>query len=457
MEFNSGQFGDEFNWGVSAAAYQVEGAHDTDGKGPSIWDAFANTPGRVFGGHQANTTCDFYNLYAQDIALMSIMKIPNFRFSISWSRILPNGTGAINYKGIEFYDKVINFCNELGIEPWITLYHWDLPLALEKRGGWTNREVVNWFGNFVEVCIKAFGHKVKHWMVLNEPLVFTGAGYFLGVHAPGRKGLNNFLAAAHHAALCQAEGARIIKAIQPGCKVGTTISCSYIQPYRATGADHRAAIRVDALVNRLFIEPLVGLGYPVNDFKTLQRLEQYVKDGDEQRLAFDMDFVGVQNYTREIVSHSPFTPLIWAKIIEAKKRNVPHTTMNWEVYPECMYEMLKKYSAYNIKELVVTENGAAFNDKISDGIVHDVERTQYLQKHIQQVLRAKNEGINVTGYFVWSFTDNFEWAEGYVPTFGLVHVDFATQKRIIKTSGNWYGKFISGVPVNTLKQSSQFV
>lgn len=458
MDFSKQHFGEDFKWGVSTAAYQVEGAFDLDGKGLSIWDVFANTQGKIHANQNANVTCDFYHHYAQDIALMSSLNIPNFRFSLSWSRIMPNGIGAINYKGIEFYNKVIDFCLDLGIEPWITLYHWDIPYNLEKKGGWTNRSIIDWFSEYVQVCVKAFGNRVKHWMILNEPMVFTGAGYFLGIHAPGRKGLKSFLAAAHHAALCQAEGARIVKAMLPDSKVGTTISCSHIQPFRNTEADRLAAVRVDALVNRLFIEPLVGEGYPVKDFKLLQRLEQFVKDGDEARVEFEMDFIGIQNYTREMVAYSFYTPLIWAKIIKADRRNVERTSMNWEVYPPCIYEMLKKFSAYKkVGELIVTENGAAFPDKIVNGEVHDKERSQYLQQHIQQVLKAKQEGVNVQGYFVWSFTDNFEWVEGYQPRFGLVHVDFQSQKRIVKASGEWYSSFISGYVVDkSLIDSERF-
>ena len=210
MEIKKEEFGDDFKWGVSTAAYQIEGAHNADGKGKSIWDVFATTPGKIKEGQHGNITCDFYHRYAQDIALMSQMNIPNFRFSISWSRIMPTGEGAINPKGIEFYNRLIDFCLDVGIEPWVTLYHWDLPFELEKQGGWTNRKIICWFADFVNVCIKHFGDRVKHWMVLNEPMVFTGAGYFLGLHAPGRKGLNSFLAATHHAAICQAEGGQAV-------------------------------------------------------------------------------------------------------------------------------------------------------------------------------------------------------------------------------------------------------
>ena len=443
MDFNKNDFGPDFKWGVSTAAYQTEGGWDSNGKGKSIWDVFSNTKGKTFQGENGNIACDFYRRYMQDIILMAKLKIPNFRFSLSWSRIIPNGTGKVNPLGIEFYNRVIDFCLELGVEPWITLYHWDLPYELEKRGGWTNREIIKWFGDYVELCVRYFGDRVKNWMILNEPMVFTGAGYFLGVHAPGRKGLNNFLAAIHHAAMCQAEGGRIIRSLVSDAKAGTTFSCSYIQPYGRSERDAKAAHRVDALLNRMFVEPLAGLGYPVNDLNLLQRLEPYIKDGDESKLAFDMDFIGVQNYTRELIAHSHFKPLIWARVISADKRNVETTDMNWEVYPESIYEMMMKFSKYKrFKEIIVTENGSAFPDAVVEGKVHDTKRIDFLEKHVEQVLRAKRDGVNVNGYFVWSFTDNFEWAEGYRPRFGLVHLDFGTQERLVKDSGYWFSGLI---------------
>lgn len=449
MDIAKAGINNHFNWGVATSAYQTEGAFNTDGKGKSIWDVFSHTNGKTFANQHADVSCDFYHHYAQDIALVSILNIPNFRFSLSWSRLLPHGNGIPNYKGIGFYNKVIDFCLDLGVEPWITLYHWDLPYELEKKGGWTNRQIVQWFSDYVQLCVRVFGDRVKHWMILNEPMVFTGAGYFLGVHAPGKKGLNNFLSAAHHAALCQAEGGRIVRSLQTNCKVGTTFSCSLIQANTPTEEDHNAAVRIDALVNRLFVEPLAGSGYPVKCFKLLQRMEQFVKDGDESKLSFDMDFIGVQNYTRELIAHSHYKPFVWAKVIHANKRNVETTAMNWEVYPECIYEMLLKFSAYNFKEIVVTENGAAFNDVVVNGEVYDVKRQIFLKRHIEQVLKAREEGVNVTGYFVWCLTDNFEWAEGYRPRFGLVHIDFTTQKRIIKFSGHWYGELMRNSSINT--------
>lgn len=281
-------------------------------------------------------------------------------------------------------------------------------------------------------------------MVLNEPVVFTGAGYFFGVHAPGRKGLDSFLAAAHHAALAQAYGGKIIKSIQRDSHVGTTFSCSHIEPYRMREKDITAAKKADALLNRLFIEPLLGMGYPTDSLKILHRIEKYMQQGDERDLKFDMDFIGIQNYTREVIRYARFVPMLQAKIVSAAKRKVEMTAMKWEVYPESMYHILKKFSGYeNMPPLIITENGAAFPDEVRNNRVDDPKRTKYLQDTIAQVWRAKQEGVKVNGYFVWTFLDNFEWAEGYHPRFGLVYVDFQTQQRIVKSSGHWYTSFLS--------------
>ena len=446
MELSRSVFGSGFHWGVSTAAYQIEGAHDADGKGPSIWDGFVQIPKKIHGNQHGNISCDFYNRFEEDIKLLQEMHIPNYRFSVSWSRILPTGTGPVNHKGIDYYNRLIDCCISLGITPWVTLYHWDLPEALHAKGGWTNRDILNWFSYFVSICTRVFGDRVKHWMVLNEPMVFTGAGYFLGVHAPGKRGLSNFMSAVHHAALCQAEGGRIIKQVLPLSKVGTTFSYSHVEPYRLTKSDIHAANKTDALLNRMFIEPLLGMGYPMHDLPVLKRIEKYMKTGDDTRMAFDMDFIGLQNYTREVVRRSWFVPFIGAKIVPAEKRNVKRTEMGWEVYPESIYHALMRVGEYKkIKEIIVTENGAAFLDEHLDGSVSDHERVDYLKKYISQVLRARQQGVPVNGYFVWTFLDNFEWAEGYRPRFGLVHVDYGTQKRTVKASGHCYSSFLDGV------------
>jgi beta-glucosidase len=442
-QFNRDLFGKDFKWGVSTAAYQIEGSHDAEGKGSSIWDIFSERKGKILAGHHGKIACDFYNRYPDDLTLVKKLNIPNLRLSISWSRIMPNGTGTVNQKGIDFYNKLIDSCLENGIEPWLTLYHWDLPHALELKGGWTNRSVISWFSEYVEVCAKHFGDRVKHWMVMNEPMVFTGAGYFLGIHAPGRTGLKNFLPAVHHTVLSISAGGRILRSILPTAEIGTTFSCSYIEPYTNRPKDLAAASRVDTLLNRLFIEPVLGLGYPEHDLSVLSKLKKYFHPGDEDKMAFDFDFIGVQNYTREIAKHSFFTPYLKASLVKAKDRKVPLTSMGWEVYPASIYEMIKKYSAYKeIKKIYITENGAAFPDELVDGQIDDVQRKEYIRENLKQVLKARNEGLNAEGYFVWTLHDNFEWAEGYHPRFGLVYVDFDTQERIIKSSGHWYSEFL---------------
>ena len=444
MNFTKEQFGSDFSWGISTSAYQCEGAHLDNGKGHSIWDKFSEKRGRILNDDHANIACDFYNRYEEDIELLKYLNIPNFRFSLSWSRIMPDGSGVVNQQGIDFYNRVIDKCLSVGITPWITIYHWDLPHALELKGGWTNREIINHFSEYVKVCAQHFSDRVKHWMVLNEPMVFTGAGYFLGVHAPGRKGAQNFIAALHHAVLCQATGGRILKTFDTTLQVGTTFSCSHITPATNSKRDVAAAVRMDALLNRMFIEPALGMGYPLTDLKFLQRLEKVFKPGDEKLMPHDFDFIGIQNYTREVAAYSFFTPYLQAKLISASKRNVTHTVMKWEVFPEAIYEMIKKFSAYkNVKKIIITENGAAFHDQLIDEKVDDKERTDFLKNYLAAVLKAKADGYKIDGYFLWTLLDNFEWAEGYYPRFGIVHVDFETQKRTIKGSGHWYKKFLS--------------
>lgn len=441
---NKDQFGDDFLWGVSTAAFQIEGAHDADGKGSSIWDVFTSQKGKIKNGHHALTACDFYNSYQEDIDLIRELNIPNFRYSISWPRIMPTGIHPVNQAGIDYYNKIIDSLLAAGIEPWITLYHWDLPHALETKGGWTNRESVSWFSQYVEVCAQYFGDRVKNWMVINEPSVFTGAGYFLGIHAPGKKGINNYLKAMHHVTLATAAGAKIVRNLIPDANIGTTFSCTHIEPATQNQKDIEAAKRVDTLLNRTFIEPILGLGYPQADLPVLKKLNNYILEDDLNNLSFDFDFIGLQCYTREVVKSSMLIPYIGAELISAEKRNVISTDMGWEVYPPALYQVLKKFNEYDsIKKIIITENGAAFPDILTNGKVYDIKRTHYIQDHLEQILKAKKDGLNVEGYFVWSLTDNFEWAEGYNARFGLIHVDFETQQRTIKHSGLWFKDFLS--------------
>lgn len=441
---NKDQFGDDFLWGVSTAAFQIEGAHDADGKGSSIWDVFTSQKGKIKNGHHALTACDFYNSYQTDIDLIQELNIPNFRFSISWPRIMPTGVHPVNQAGIDYYNNIIDSLLASGIQPWITLYHWDLPHALETKGGWTNRESVSWFSQYVDICAQYFGDRVKNWMVINEPSVFTGAGYFLGIHAPGKKGISNYLKAMHHVTLATAAGAKILRNRIPDANIGTTFSCTHIEPATENPKDIEAAKRVDTLLNRTFIEPILGLGYPEADLPVLKKLNNYILEDDLNNLSFDFDFIGLQCYTREVVKSSMLIPYIGAELISAEKRNVISTDMGWEVYPAALYHVLKKFNAYKgIKKIIITENGAAFPDILTNGKVYDIKRTHYIQDHLEQILKARKDGLNVEGYFVWSLTDNFEWAEGYNARFGLIHVDFETQQRTIKHSGLWFKDFLS--------------
>jgi beta-glucosidase len=436
-------FGDNFAWGVSTSAYQIEGGAFADGKSASIWDEFCKKNKKALNHANAEVSCNFYENYRQDIALLKQMNIKHFRFSISWARILPQGTGKVNQAGIDYYRDVLECCKAHGIQPWVTLYHWDLPQCLQAKGGWCNRDIVQWFLEFVQCCITNFADYIKHWIVLNEPMVFTGAGYFLGVHAPGKKGLKHFLPAVHHTVLCQAQGISLIQQQLPEAQVGTSFSCSLVQANSNSTKDIAAADRIDKLINRLFVEPLLGLGYPSINRVLDRKLKKYILPGDDKLMQAKPHFIGIQNYTREIVRHSMWVPYINAKIVEAKFRAVQTTEMNWEVYPPAIYEMLKQFSAYKgVQSIVITENGAAFPDNIIQGKVHDKLREKFIKQYLAQVQLATNEGMPVNGYFVWSFVDNFEWAEGYKPRFGLVHVDFDTQQRTVKQSGKWYAGFL---------------
>lgn len=443
-------FGPNFLWGVATAAYQIEGAWNVDGKGPSIWDTFTHKKGKVKTGENGDVACDFYNRYKEDINIIKKLNMDVFRFSLSWSRIFPKGTGEVNKKGVEFYHNVIDYCLQKGVQPWITIYHWDLPQALQDKGGWPNRDTYNAFCAYADFVTKEYGSKVKNWMVLNEPLAFTALGYLIGMHAPGKKSVSKFLKAAHHTALSQAEGGRIIRKNVPGANVGTTFSCSDIDPLKEKKKHQKAAARVDALLNRFYIEPVLGMGYPIETLKGFKGIKKHFEPGDEEKLKFDFDFIGIQNYTREIVKYSIFPPIMWAWQIPANKRkvdNIEITDMNWEVYPRGIYNVLKKFAAYpGVKKIYVTENGAAFPDKVEGSEVHDPLRVKYYQDYLAEVLKAKNEGVNLGGYFCWSLMDNFEWAEGYKPRFGLVYTDFKTQERIIKDSGEFFRKFLRKEP-----------
>lgn len=438
-------FGSDFIWGVATAAAQIEGAAEAYGKGLSIWDTFSKRAGKIKKGHLLTTACDFYHSYKADIALVKLFGFTVFRFSISWPRILPNGKGRINKEGILFYHQIIDECLRQGIVPYVTLYHWDLPHALEEEGGWTVYSVNNSFNHFVSICAKEYGDKVKNWIVLNEPFGFTSLGYMLGVHAPGKTGLTNFFSAVHHTAIAQADGGRILRAEVKDAHIGTSFSCSEIIPHTHSEADLLAAKRVDCLMNRLFIEPALGMGYPTADWEVMERFSiQHSTWRHTERLTFDFDFIGIQNYFPLTIKYNAFIPVVQAWEVKAKSRKKPHTAMGWEINPDSFYNIIRQFAAYpNIPQLMITENGAAYHDKLSNGQVHDQERIAYFQQYLAALLKAKREGLNIAGYMAWTLMDNFEWAEGFNARFGLVYTDFKTQQRTVKDSGLWFQDFLN--------------
>ena len=438
-------FGKDFVWGTASAAYQIEGGWNEDGKGESVWDHFVHHhKGKIERHETADTADDFYHLYNSDIELMRQMHIPASRFSIGWSRVLPNGTGQVNEKGIDFYNRVIDKCLKENVEPWVTCYHWDLPQALEDKGGWTNRDIINWFEEYVGLCAHKFGDRVKNWMVFNEPMAFTALGYLLGQHAPGKLGFKPFWPAVHHTVMCHGAGGRVLRSQVKNANIGTTFSCGSVDAWKDKEINKKAAVRGDVFINRMFIEPTLGLGYPIKDLPVLKHVQKYIKPEDEKNMQFDYDFIGLQNYTRQVVKYLGLIPGLHGINVSPKKLGHPMTEMGWEVYPEGMYRIIKQFAAYKgVKKIIITENGVAYKDEVVNGEIHDPQRTQFLKDYLKNILKAKNEGVNIGGYFIWSFTDNFEWGNGFRPKFGLVGVDFKTQKRIVKDSGKWFSEFLS--------------
>ncbi len=433
--------GKNFVWGAACAAYQVEGAWNTDGKGESIWDHFVHLRGKIYHGETGDVATDFYHRYKEDIGLLKQMDFDAFRFSLSWSRIFPKGTGKINPAGVKFYHNVIDTCLENGIEPWVTIYHWDLPQALEDKGGWKSREIVAWFSQYVDFVTREYGDKVKNWMVLNEPLSFTALGYMTGEMAPGKRGFRNFFPAVHHAVLCQAEGGRIIRRNVPHANIGTTFALSWVNPENNDPKELEAARRYDALMNRIFVEPAVGLGYPIDRLPGLKRIKKYILPGDEEKMKFNFDFLGVQNYHPVTVKKNWF-PFIRAKEIPASKRGVETNCMGGEINGKDFYNILKQFGGYKIP-LVVTENGTCLNDKLQNGHVHDENRIAFFKEYLRNLLKAKQDGVDIRGYFVWSLTDNFEWDKGYRPRFGLIYIEYNNNlKRVMKDSGYWFMHFL---------------
>ncbi len=448
-------FGDDFTWGVAHAAHQVEGAWDADGKGRSIWDTFAHRPGKIRDGSTADVACDHYHRYEADTDLVKDLGFGAQRFSVSWPRVLPVGTGRVNRKGLDFYSRLVDANLERGIEPWLTLYHWDLPQALEDRGGWTNRDVVGWFEEYSALVADALGDRVKHWMIFNEPCSFIHGGYLSGYHAPGKRGLLKALAATHHVNLTQAAGAEVVRARVPDAVVGTTHIISPIRTEADTERHRRGAAVIDAFANRIFIEPNLGLGYPVDVSPLIGQVERYVRPGDDEAVKVDFDFIGVQYYARLLVKPVPVPGLWGVPWLSRDHRRFDVSGMGQEIQPDGLYESLERVHALpGDHRLVVTENGVTVPDRLVDGRVRDVRRTAFYQDHLAEVRRAQRDGMPVDGYFCWSLMDNFEWAEGYTARFGLTYVDFATQERTVKDSGHWFRAFLDDTPPDSTPLNS---
>jgi beta-glucosidase len=444
-ELKRSDFGRDFIWGTATAAYQIEGAWNEDGKGESIWDHFVHHhPKKIKNRETGDVADDFYHRYNSDIELMHQMHIPASRFSIGWSRILPEGTGRVNDKGIDFYNRLIDKCLKENVTPWVTCYHWDLPQALQEKGGWANRDMIKYFADYVDLIAHRYGDRVKNWMVFNEPMAFTTLGYLIGIHAPGHINFSQFYKSVHHVVMSHGAGGRVIRAAVKDAHIGSTFSCGVVDAWKDKPGAHNAAKRADVMINRLFIEPVLGMGYPTKDLPALKHVEKHMQAGDAEQMKFDFDFIGLQNYTRTVAKSLALVPIIHAINIPVKKLGHDVTEMGWEVYPEGMYRIIKQFAAYpNVKKIIITENGAAFKDELVNGEINDTKRLQFIKDYLKQVLRAKREGVNVGGYFVWSFLDNFEWAEGYNKRFGIVGVDFKTQQRTVKASGKWFSNFLA--------------
>lgn len=444
---NRADFGPDFRWGVATASYQIEGAWSADGKGPSIWDTFTHRRRwpipTVRTGENGDVACDFYHRYPDDVGLAAGIGFNAKRFSISWPRVLPAGIGAVNPAGLDFYSRVVDACLERGLEPWITLYHWDLPQVLQERGGWANRDIVGWFSDYTAAVAAHLGDRVKRWMVFNEPLSFCAGGYLIGVSAPGIISRRKFLASVHHVNLCQAAAAGVLRDRVPGAIVGTT---HVTLPIRATGTSprhERARRSLDAFMNRVYVEPNLGLGYPTADCPFLRPIERCVRQGDDTAIQVDFDFIGAQYYTRVLAPPLPLPLIRTLPRLGADFRRYDINAMGQTSQPDGIHEALTRLHEYKrFPSIVVTENGTAVPDEVEGERVHDVRRIDYYRRHLAQVLRAKRDGVPVDGYFCWSLIDNFEWAEGYEPRFGLIHVDFASQRRLIKDSGLWFRRLL---------------
>jgi beta-glucosidase len=436
-----------FFWGTATAAYQIEGAWNQDGKGESIWDRFAHTPGKIKNGDTGDVTCDSYHRWRDDLALMRAMELNSYRFSISWPRIQPSGSGTANPKGLDSYSRLIDALLGARIRPFVTLYHWDLPQILEDGGGWTNRSTVDRFADYVQLVVQALGDRVSDWILFNEPAAFVDLGYLEGKHAPGRKNLLDFLRATHVVNLAQGAGFRALKASQPKARVGTAFSMSPCEPATNSEDDKLAAERAHAITNSWFLEPALHGRYP-EALTFLPETAMGIAAGDMEKTRAPLDFIGINLYYRTIAS----APGAMERAAHAQEwlfpvkmeggHDGPKTDLGWEVWPKALYDMVMRITRdYNRPAIEITESGCAYNDgPDARGVIRDSRRIAYHREYLAALARSMAEGADVRGYHAWTLMDNFEWAEGFSQRFGLAYTDFKTERRTIKDSGRWYAK-----------------
>jgi beta-glucosidase len=433
-------FPENFAWGASTSSYQIEGAVDVDGRGKSIWDIFSHTPGRTKNGDTGDVACDHYHRWPEDIELLARGGFTDYRFSVAWPRILPEGTGTVEQRGLDFYDRLVDGLASRGITPWLCLYHWDLPQAIEDKGGWVSRETTQKFADYAVIVAKRLGDRVKHWATFNEPNVHALFGYGDGAHAPGVKGLPNLLAAIHHQNLGHGRAVQALRGERTDFRIGSVIALQRIRPSADRDGDRRAVERFEAMWNGACLDPLKFGRYPdavAADFAPL------IMADDLATIHQSIDFIGMNFYGPIYVQDAPGS--LFGAWFGPRPADMPVTAMGWPVDPTAFTEQLIRVSdRYGRSEIYVTENGACYDDIVdNDGAVHDQARLAYLRDHLNAAQRAIAAGVNLRGYFVWSLLDNFEWAEGFSRRFGVVRVDFNTLQRTPKTSYQWLSEFIA--------------
>lgn len=437
------KFPKDFLWGSATASYQIEGAWNEDDKGESIWDRFSHTPDKVENGDTGDMACDHYHRWADDLDLMKSLGLQAYRFSIAWPRILPQGRGTVNQAGLDFYSKLVDGLLEAGITPMATLYHWDMPQALQDRGGWPSRKTVQAFVDYTDIITRHLGDRVSFWATFNEPFVSAQLGYAMGIHAPGHKNMAEAVATSHHLLLAHGLAMPIIRQNAPAAQAGIVLNQSAVIPASSGPADVAAARIGDGVVNRWYLDPLAGRGYPQDVVAHFGVPMDFIKPGDLETIAAPIDFLGVNYYTRHVTRNTEVPA--GQNLPQVVFDDLEKTEMDWEIYPQGLFEVLSRIQfGYHFPALYITENGAAFADEVSaDGHVHDENRKAYLESHFTVAARAIEAGVNLKGYFVWSLMDNFEWSFGFTKRFGIIHVDYETQKRTLKNSALWYKKVIS--------------